>query len=202
VTVVACVYRSGGPYRAEYVERLIEGVLLHWEGSDVACLTDRPREVEAFCDVHELRHDWPGWWSKIELFRVFTGPTLYLDLDTVVTGDLSDIVAQADRAPFTMLSDFFSPAEAQSGVMACSGDWRVIYERFAADPGGAMALHGRRPFFGDGGFVATQVPGAERWQDVLPGQVVSRKLKATRNANERLVCFHGQPRPAEVGWQV
>jgi len=32
---------------------------------------------------------WPGWWSKLLLFRYATGPCLYLDLDVVIVGDLS-----------------------------------------------------------------------------------------------------------------
>lgn len=41
-----------------------------------------------------LKHDWPGWWSKIELFRpgLFDGRVLYLDLDMVIVKELSEIV--------------------------------------------------------------------------------------------------------------
>ena len=36
----------------------------------------------------------------------------------------------------------------------------------------------------------------------LSGQIVSRKKPNMRNKNERVVCFHGNPRPHTVGWQV
>lgn len=44
-------------------------------------------------NIIELKHNWPGWWSKMELHRgdlagLIGGRTLYLDLDTHVVGDL------------------------------------------------------------------------------------------------------------------
>lgn len=50
-----------------------------------------------------LQHDWPGWWSKIELF----GPSIqaeriiYLDLDVLITGSLDDLVLHP--APMVLL---------------------------------------------------------------------------------------------------
>lgn len=198
---VACVLRSGGDYDLEYVERLGEGVLLNGDPDNFVCLTDVPA-VSRYCETVPLERDWPGWWSKVELFRAFRGPTVYFDLDTVIVGDLTDVLLQSKRAPITLLSDFYRPAALQSGVMAWNGDWSRIYEFFTERTAFLMDFHRRADRWGDGGYIGSQVPGARRWQDVLPGQVVSRKVKATRNANERVVCFHGRPRPREVDWQA
>ena len=45
-------------------------------------------------DVIPLAHNWPGWWSKIELFRDHGvgGRWLYLDLDVLITGSLNELV--------------------------------------------------------------------------------------------------------------
>jgi hypothetical protein len=42
----------------------------------------------------KLLHDWPGWWSKIELFRpdLPCGRTLYLDLDIHIVDSLQPIL--------------------------------------------------------------------------------------------------------------
>ena len=42
----------------------------------------------------ELLYNWPGWWSKMELFRpdLPCGRTLYLDLDTYVVNNLQPIL--------------------------------------------------------------------------------------------------------------
>lgn len=184
---VACVLKSGGCYTPEYVERLKAGVDAHLMGHRFVCLSD----VDVPCERIQLTEDLPGWWSKLELFRL-TGPTLFLDLDTVITGDLSEIAAYPHQ--FTMLSDFYHPERPASGVMAWSGDWSRLLDEY--EPGRKYPGHG------DQGYIAWKLGEVERFQDLFPGQVVSRKVVSTRNANERVVCFHGQPRPHDVGWRV
>jgi hypothetical protein len=195
---VVCVLRSGGAYGPEYVERLAAGVR-RYSGWPFVALSDQALE----CRTIPLEHAWPGWWSKIELFRpgLFEGPVLYLDLDTVITGSLAPLMARRHR--FTMLADFFKPQFPASGVMAWCGDWSRIYQTFAAAPEAHMARCRTRQCWGDGGFIARQLrEPPELWQALAPGLIVSRKVQATRNADERVVCFHGRPRPAEVGWRV
>lgn len=194
---VACVLRSGGPYTAEYVERLAEGVKRHLPGADFWCLSDVP----VACRRVSLIHRWPGWWSKLELFRpgLFTGPTLYLDLDTYVVGDLTEIAAYPHR--FTMLSDFYKPRFPASGVMAWSGDWSRLYEAFARDPKRHMETYCATGRWGDQGFIAHHLgEDPARFQTLFPGQVLSRKVGGDRS-DARIICSHGRPRPHEVGWK-
>lgn len=187
--IVACVLRSGGCYTPEYVRRLKAGVDAHLSGHDFVCLSD----VDVPCQRIPLKNSWESWWSKISLFQpgLLTGPTLYLDLDTVITGDLMEIAGYPHR--FTMLSDFYYPQRPASGVMAWNGDYSRLFREF--DP------KAKYPGHGDQGYIGSRVD-ADRFQDLFPGQITSRKVKATRNPNERIVCFHGLPRPHEVNWQV
>lgn len=182
--LVACVLRSGGPYTPEYVRRLKDGVDANLSGHTFVCLSD----CNVPCERIPLETDWPGWWAKIEVLKL-PGPVLYLDLDTVITGDLSEITAYPHR--FTMLADFMHDRLA-SGVMAWNGDWSHLYRDY--DPTRNYPGHG------DQGYIAGKVK-AERFQDLFPGQIVSRK-KGPRNPNERIVCFHGHPRPHQVNWSV
>jgi alpha-N-acetylglucosamine transferase len=50
--------------------------------------------VNVPCERIPLTHNWPGWWSKLELFRpgIFKGRVLYIDLDSIIIGDLSPLV--------------------------------------------------------------------------------------------------------------
>ena len=51
--------------------------------ANFACLTN----VEGIEGGVPLKHDWPGWWSKIELFRPdlpIEGRIVYFDLDTLL----------------------------------------------------------------------------------------------------------------------
>jgi hypothetical protein len=184
--IVACVLKSGGCYTPEYVRRLKAGVDKHLSGHDFVCLSD----VEVPCDRIELTDNLPGWWSKLELFKL-TGKVLYIDLDTVITGDVTEI-AEFDHT-FTMLSDFYRLDRPASGIMAWNGDYRMLYDDY--DP------HQHYPGHGDQGYIGSKVT-PDRFQNLFPSQIVSRKVTSTRNANERIVCFHGEPRPHSVGWQV
>lgn len=180
---VACVLRSGGPYDKEYVERLKQGVDANLSGHRFLCLSD----VNVPCERIPLRHGWPGWWSKIELFRL-PGPVLFFDLDTVINGDLTEIASYPHR--FTMLTDFTRPDRAASGVMAWGGDWSHIYRSFDPDA--------QYPGHGDGGYIESMVD-ADRFQELFPGQIVSRKVHRNRKS-ARVVCYHGTPRPHDTGW--
>lgn len=183
--LIACVLTSGGPYTVEYVERLKAGVDAHLSGHEFVCLSD----VDVPCERIPLTEGLPGWWSKLELFRLPSA--LYFDLDTVITGDLSEIAAHPHT--FTMLSDFYRLEKPASGVMAWRGDYSFLLDEY--DPARTYPGHG------DQGYIAANIE-PERFQNLFPGQIVSRKVKNTRNSNERVVCFHGEPRPHAVGWNI
>lgn len=92
---VACVWVQGNvPYGVEYVTRLKAMVAKHLPvAHQFVCLTDRPWELPA--DVESIPipsvGTMFGWWAKIQLFSPsrFDGRVLYLDLDTLIVGDLN-----------------------------------------------------------------------------------------------------------------
>ena len=57
------------------------------------CLTN-DMTIDVPAELIELKHNWLGWWSKMELHRpdLPPGRTLYLDLDTYVIRNLSPIL--------------------------------------------------------------------------------------------------------------
>lgn len=198
---VACVLKSGGDYRPHHVAALQAGVARHLSlPHRFVCLSD----VDVPCERVALRNRWPGWWSKIELFRpgLFCGPTLYFDLDTIIVGSLDEI-ALGHR--FTVLRNFWSkkysePQRIGSGVMAWNVDLSELYRIFAADADNFIRRYKSRARWGDQGFIRDHcaVP-MERWQDKHPGKVVSFKLDVARArgvpVEAAVVAFHGKPRP-------
>lgn len=183
---VFCVLKKSREYDVDYVEHLKAGVSRHLPDVPFVCIDGS---------------EWPGWWCKMELFRPgIAGDILYFDLDTVIVGDLTEI---ASVGCFTMLSDFFHPHRLASGVMYLpEKDRAAIWDAWISDPDGVIN-HYRG--WGDGGFLNDLVPGAARWQDVRPGQVVSYKahiLKTGLPKDARVVCFHGRPRPRAVNWKI
>jgi hypothetical protein len=192
---VACVLRSGGDYDAEYVARLRSGVEANLPlPHRFVCLADVPVP----CERLPLRRGWPGWWAKLELFEQLSGPTLYFDLDTVIVGPLTEIASYPHR--FTMLEDFTQPGSLASGVMAWRGDWSRLAAGFTeAQIGNYRRAHRH----GDQGWIQDRLDASPAvLQRLFPGQISSFKVGRRERAAERIVCFHGRPRPREVDWRV
>lgn len=206
---VMCVLRSGGEYRLEHVVRLYEGVRTHWpDALRFVVLTDRKIGHAEIQEV-PLAYGWPGWWSKCELFRPdlpVLGDVLYFDLDTVVVGDLAPL---AEGHQVTVLRDFYHRGLVArrgwigSGLMYLPAASRAeVWLRWIASPDVHMTRCRQR---GDQGFLELCWNGREdvvRWQDVLPGQVVSAKVHVFPGrripTDARVVCFHGKPRPEDA----
>lgn len=209
------VYRTGGAYTLEYVKRLVDGLQDNWPGGNISVLTDS----EAVTDVAPaipLKYHWPGWWSKMELFRpdVFPDdPIFYLDLDTVIVRRLYDIHAGLEhQTQSMMLRDFYKPERMASGVMFLTPPTRRAVWAAWDSPADLMKRHQRG---GDQEFLRASgaLDGCEFFQDRWPGQFVSYKVHV-REAVKRgrdvgdgtippaasIICFHGQPRPFTVDW--
>lgn len=187
---IACVLKTGGQYDWTWVERLARGVRAYMGGPyRFVCLTDDFPHVAEGVRTIPLRHGWPGWWSKLELFRpgLFQGPVLYLDLDSLIVGPLEPLF----REEFTMVRDFAGGNRGwcNSSVMAWHGDVPGPYEAFTA---GADIVRG-----GDQEFIQAHTSPAV----FGPGLVVSYKIDAMDGppAGASVVCFHGSPKPAEAG---
>ena len=196
---VLCVLRTGGIYDAGWVRKLRDGVARNLTVPHrFVCLSD----TEVPCERIPLEHDWPGWWAKIELFRpgVITGPTLYLDLDTVITGSLDELVNLPDS--FAMLRNFHQPDMVGSGVMWFRDVPHKVYRKFSKMPQCYIDHHERvakGSYLGDQAFIADTV-GLENIGKISMPSVRSYKYhcKSFLPEEASVVCFHGLPRPTEV----
>lgn len=200
---LVCVLRSGGEYKPEHVLRLYEQVrdAGPWMFERFVCLTDQRLEIPIV--TRPLTRGWPGWWSKLELCAPENndlGDILYIDLDTTVTGSLEDI-ARVRR--LTLLSDFLRPTLLASGVMrlpvaARERAWELLHRTGAETVMRSFKRKGDQGFFHRAWFL-----DAARWQDLLPGQLVSFKEHVEPSGyivpwDARIICYHGHPRPWEV----
>ena len=209
---VACVLRSGGDYTVTDVERLWAGVTRGMGGHPhrFVCFSDVPVP----CERVPLMYGWPGWWSKMELFRprVFT-PTdvvLYLDLDVVVTGRLTGlfthIPGQHNRY-FAALRDWLKPDIYNSTVMVWRGDYTGMLDAWREDapvvlPRYYTSRGARRP--GDQEFITDYLTGHMRMHPAVVQRQINALSFKVHHVQDGLppetdlVCFHGQPRPAAV----
>lgn len=152
-------------------------------------------------EVIPLRDNFPGWWSKIELFREFEN-AFYLDLDTVVVGDITEMVEYPHK--FTVLQKLSTPKSGNmnSGVLAWGGDYSYIYHEFSKNPQKYIAECVTSDNWGDQGFiqgVQRKHGGWETFQELFPDRIVSHKINMKQRGNPpkgcSIVCFHGQPKP-------
>jgi hypothetical protein len=208
VLTVACVLKSGRFETAIYKDGYTPDDVLRLKNMVADNLPMEHRfvcfsDVEVPCERIPLKHGWSGWWSKIELFsEVFDGPVLYFDLDTVISGDLSEIASHPHQ--FTMLKDFGKHNVPNSALMAWRGDYRAIYEKFKLEPRKYMKEYLTAPRLGDQAYIFETQNPIELFQDVWPGQILSYKKDCQgkpRPQEVRVVCFHGQPKGAgSSGW--
>lgn len=160
---VLTVLRSGGEYRPWHVQVLQQQIKQWAPDAKFQCLSDV--DVPGV-DCIPLKHDWPGWWAKIELFRL-GGGFLYTDLDNVFLGPIDELFVgryTTQRGGWNAL------------MYVPRGGFPRLYEEFKHAPGEHMALNGPTGIngkaFGDAGFVASRMHG-QYWEGVVPGQVVN-----------------------------
>lgn len=205
---VVCV-KWGNKYDPEYVTKLQSMVTRHLpEQHEFLCFTENPVDG---VECRPLPSDLPTWWSKIGLFRpgLLEGPTLYLDLDVVITESLWPLVREfwSDPSRLWSVDDFsyslINPRSGLSGetrrllggagtinssVMLWSGDSaRRVWDEF--DAAVMDELHG------DQNWVTRALwPGGIR---LLPAGLVT-SYKYGNFQRSPLVVFHGDPKPHQV----
>jgi len=192
MVTVTCVLRSGGVFKRLHVDKLRRSVE-RWLSAkhEFVCLDD-----------DKLEHGWPGWWSKIELFKPgrFSGRVLYIDLDNVICGPLDPLIYGTGPVFMRDLHvDMIS-----SAVMAWdAGDLDHIYESFAADPEDAMDGKHRpagQAIYGDQSWIHKQMRGKpyQYMQHIRPGSICSWRDEPGKAS---IACFFHRDKPwNSTGW--
>jgi len=178
--------RQGTKYGPEYVERLKEQA---WETSGLRTIVLGDQED---ADI-ELEHGWPGWWSKLELFRPdIPRPFIYVDLDSFILGDISPLMGD------TAICREWHPnikgcGRVQSSIIAVGEYRKDIWETFIEKPQHWMQANGDQNYL-----------EKFQWkfiQDFYPDMVGSYKIHNKEKPIHRVVTFHGKPLMVDaVGW--
>ncbi|MGB0792858.1 MAG: hypothetical protein ACPGTR_04875 [Opitutales bacterium] len=200
---IITVLKTGGEFKERHVLALRDSCNKFAPGCEFVCLTD----IELQCNTIQLEHGWPGWWSKMELFKL-EGPILYIDLDTIITGDLSALVAKLIGEKFCILRDvckgnvnhkaFIDEKKMGSGIMFWKSDMRFLYDDFLKKSVEYMAK-----FRGDQDYIESIMWDLDvTYLQDLTDSVVSFKIDLDHGRNydpaiHRIVFFHGRPRPWE-----
>lgn len=206
--IIACVLKTGG-WKNRHINVEYHPKQVIWLRDMVARFVKIDYRFVCFSDIEipgveviPLTDNLPGWWSKLELLKRDYGKVFYLDLDTVIVKDITNIVKHSHK--FTVLRNLSSknPKKIGSGLMVWRGDHSYIYREFMKDPQGNMALYTTSERWGDQALIQDCLDGEfECFQDLFPAQVVSYKFdlgKGNPAPANRIVCFHGEPKPWET----
>lgn len=194
----------------EYVNKLYAGVVRNLPAKtfyQFICFSDeRPEGLLDGIKVKPLPNGVNGWWNKLYLFKEGLFPDkqriIFLDLDTVITGDI-DLLTNY-KGEFATLSDFYYPEQLGPAIMLWeSGFGKDIWQSYE-DAGYPTDLP-----MGDLSWINQhfQKTGykADILQELYPNKIKSYKAHKCQdgvNRETKIVCFHGKPRPHEVGGWV
>lgn len=184
----------------QYAAAMFNALRRHMSGPHrFFCLTDDPSTLPEGVEPLEPAPNLFGWWNKMALFKpgkLPEGQTLYFDLDTVPIGSLDDLASY--RGPLIGMRDPFNKRRFGSAIMS----WDVRQAEYLWH---AYESAGRPQFDpeGDQAFIESAAPRfTDRWQDFLPGQIVSFKADCVPLGGivpgARIICFHGKPRPHQA----
>lgn len=199
--IIATVLKTGGIYDRRHVRWL-------WEQfpSEVR-LTVYTDDSELLSTMGELarplRHNLPGWWSKMELFDPsYPDDIVFFDLDTVIRRDGPAVL----KAPFNrplILRDFYRPHGLQSSVMCIPHEFKAeIWRQWLKSPCEWMNLFDKDGL-GDQAFLEAAIYSS--WgilQDQYPGEYLSWKADdlegRTLPSAAKVIVFHGRPKPWDI----
>lgn len=203
MVTVACVFKSGGDYNLDYVLKLRSSVERNTtKKTEFICLGD-----SSFF-ANQLSDNLPGWWSKIELFKL-VGNILYFDLDTIILRNIDEMISIAESLQFNEFVGIkaFNPIRNQcedtkfnSGIMAWNGNFKFIYDNFNLKK--AINNPDKR-MIGDQDYISRSLREIQIkikfWQDEMEGiHSYKRHCKDGLPEDAKIICFHGHPRPHEA----
>lgn len=204
---VVCVYKPGKGYTDDYVTRLRDGVAKFCQAPHkFVCMTNK--KVEGI-ECIPMIADRDGWWNKLEIFRrgLFDTPVVYLDLDTIIISDITDILTYPHE--FTGGNNLKRKHvdSMQSWFMAFDGrdDYQYLFDGYTSNTPEEYEQGWAR--WGDQGYTQDNLRhGWTGLDELFPGRNASYKWEIRRPwkipPGLSFVVFHGKPRPHEINWEL
>lgn len=147
-----------------------------------------------------------SWWDKLWIYSGImpAGPLLYLDLDQVILGDITDIVTECLKRPVSCYADHIEWLGVKLGTAFLtfeSESLQHVFDAFQADKEGVMERFANG---GDQVYVGHQLDPASIWyfnEHFPPGTVQSYKfdyLARGLDPMTRILNLHGRPKQADI----
>lgn len=198
--LVACVC-TGDKYPEIYVHALKAAVERHMPcDHEFMCFSDRQ-----IAGIRCKKATLPGWWAKLHLFELAM-PTLYFDLDVIITADLAPLV---EWDGFGIIWDYLNPAEPpadaihtkmfNSSVMKLTGNQFHVWEQFCTKSDAVMSRYERG---GDQRWITARMPNAKTFPTEWFPSYKFDDCKSGPPDGALAVIFHGHPKMPDFteGW--
>ena len=197
---VACVYKTArnNGLSPEYVHRLEANVREHTTRPfEFVCLTDVPDELD--CKTIRLTDNLPRQLSKLELFKPhFPGRVIYFDIDTIIVRNIDKLM---DYAGDVAMLHCWKHGFWASGIMA----WNIPLPCVLPTPEERVRIDAG-PERGDQRFISQKLERAgheiDKVRDIVNAVSYRWHVRGKGLPKDAdIVCFHGGPRPHEIGWK-
>lgn len=200
--IICTAYKAGGAYDGADIEQLQWQVRVHadrllwvFSDSEVAPATRR------------VKHSYPGWWCKMNLFdpTICDNDLFYMDLDTMIRGNIRPMIAELIKGkhPPMILNDVYRPLGKQSSVMYIPHRFKQqVWNMWSKKPnewmhrfevGGDQAFLELFPIWRELDYWFPSVFASYK-AEVLPG--------TPRGEKAPVVFFHGKPKPRDIKWTL
>lgn len=196
----------GTKYGPEYVNRLYAGIKRNTSlRFRFFCFTDDKKGIRPEVVSLDLKYAslLDSWWNKLWLFSdemplVRGQKVFYVDLDTLITGDIDQLLMYTPNK-MMVLKDFYhgiaqTAGKLGSGLMSWKhGHYNMLWNEFIKDP--VVIAQGLHPY-GDQKWIEQKLgDDVYYWQDIFPDNVVSFKVHCQNGLpkDARIICYHGRP---------
>jgi hypothetical protein len=137
---IVTIFKPGKLWLDEYVYKLESALRRTLKTPfEFVCITDTELDVPTLplIDFHSPSIKAWGVWYKLQMFRPenkLAGQCLYIDLDTIIKEDFSEMIFKCDGHKFLMTRDPWKAEISTSAFMYWEGDQSHIWDIFVAQP--------------------------------------------------------------------
>jgi len=204
IPVILTVLKGGGEYTGMHVKalkrQLDHNISVPYK---FICYTDL-NHIDNI-ETIKLKYNYPGWHSKFEVFDYDIKPdecVTYLDLDTIITGNIDDIVIHKNS--FAGLQDFYHLERFASGILQWNTKPTFIKKIIPTINKLVNSLNWKNIW--DQRLIEKEIRQNRipwvKLQSKYPNKILSYKVdilkKSIKIENSKIICFHGTPRPWDV----
>ena len=140
-------------YTEEWVDKLYNSVKRNYSGDyNFFCLSN----IDTKYNTIKLESNSKGFWNKIEIFKHFKEPTLYIDLDVVILNNFTKLVKKFQNYNFLMTKEPFENIS-NSSIMFWKNDYSFLYDEYIANKDNVLLEYKNVPRYGDQAYIAERV---------------------------------------------